>query len=105
MPTTSAPKRHGGRQRRNWVPQVDLPPAKNAVDGMVNALVAAWNAQPDDPEARVFFGPCLMGERHHLISDSLYRWTSEQDREFVARWLYELAGAIYGGTFRWISQR
>jgi hypothetical protein len=96
-------KRHGGRQGKHWVPQMDVPPARSAVDVVINALVAAWNSQPKDQDARTFFGPCLMGERHHLISDSLYRWPSEQDRRFVATWLYELARAIYGGVGRWKS--
>lgn len=97
------PQHHGGRRRQGWVPVVEVPPAHNAIDVVINALVAAWNAQPDDLAARVFFGPCLMGERQRLISDSLYRWESERDQQFVAAWLGELARAIQGGTFRWNS--
>ncbi len=101
-------KASGKRVRRDWRPgdfveQVSVPGANNALDEVINALVAAWNAQPQDQAARVFFGPCLAGERQRLIADSLYRWPELRDQQFVAGWLAELARAIQGGTFRWNS--
>lgn len=96
------------RARRDWRPgdfveQVAVPEANSAIDEVINALVHAWNVQPQDQAARVFFGPCLAGERQRLIADSLYRWPELRDQQFIAGWLAELARAIQGGTFRWNS--
>ena len=89
------------RRGDNWAPKVRIPQAQNGVDEVVNSLVRFWNAQSRDPDARVFFGPCLFGERHRLLADSMYRWESEKERQFVASWLSELARAINGGLSRW----
>ncbi len=98
MKSTTKPS---GRRGDAWIPRCTVPAAHNGIDELINSLVRLWNAQPKDPDARVFFGPCLFGERHRLLSDSLYRWETEKERQFVAIWLGELARAIDGGMSRW----
>jgi hypothetical protein len=87
--------------RRPTIPQVEIPPAHNHLDHLVDTLVDAWNQQRKDPVADAFFAPSLFGERHDLIDAATERYAEGNDRAFVRSWLKELARAIYGAAYRW----
>jgi hypothetical protein len=88
--------------RRPTIPQVEIPPAHNHLDRLVDTLVDAWNNQRKDAAADEFFAPSLFGERHALIDAATRRYPEGTDRDFVRAWLKELARAIYGAAYRWM---
>ena len=91
------------KPRKMPVPKVELPPEKNSLDAVVNALAEAWNTQNQDSAAEVFFNTPLVYQRQQIITNSLYRFSDELDQQFMARQLDTLARAILGGCFRWTS--
>jgi hypothetical protein len=87
--------------RRPHIPPVELPVTQNSLDEVVNALVKAWNTQNRDDTAWLFFNTPMPHQRQAVMTNSLYRFHEELDRQFMARQLALLARAILGGTLRW----
>src|SRR5258707_6824780 len=96
------PSSHG----ESWIKRVlqqEIPPARNGIDHIVDAVAAAWNGSAhDEVGAQFFHGPSLFGEQQQIIADSLYRYP-ERDRQFMARQLLELRDAGYWPVGRWVA--
>ena len=87
---------------RSFVAKITLPADlepedKQAIDSVVDELVALWNNQYQHAGAGEYINN-FTSARAHLLQQSIYRFEKEDERYRVAMLLLQLADTVYSGA-------